>query len=64
LTRSIAGREETLHLRALATPLVHNNDRYTLLAIAPVGEHQESQRLPAQPADRRGKNLSKRPKSV
>jgi hypothetical protein len=40
LTRSVRGREETLHLRGLATPLLHNNERYTLLAIANVGHEQ------------------------
>jgi len=40
LIRKIRGQEETLHLRVLATPLLHNNERYTLLAIADVGQEQ------------------------
>ena len=39
LTRLMNGREETLRLRVLATPLVHNQERYTLLAVASIG-HQ------------------------
>jgi len=34
LTRVIRGREASLELRALATPLVQDNERYTLLALA------------------------------
>lgn len=34
LTRLTKGRKETLDLRVLATPLVHNTERYTLLAVA------------------------------
>ena len=34
LTRLINNREELLHLQALATPLVHSDERYTLLAVA------------------------------
>jgi len=36
LTRRINGQEETLHLRALVTPLLHNRERYTLLAVASI----------------------------
>ena len=36
LTRSIKGRETTLRLQVLATPLVHENERYTLLTVADV----------------------------
>lgn len=38
LTRLVNGREETLDLRVLATPLVHNQERYTLLAVANIGQ--------------------------
>jgi hypothetical protein len=34
MTRKINGQEETLELGVLATPLLHNNERYTLLAVA------------------------------
>ena len=34
LTRFSDGKEESLHLQVLATPLVHNNERYTLLTVA------------------------------
>ena len=40
LTRQVHGQEETLHLRGLATPLLYNNERYALLAIANVGLEQ------------------------
>lgn len=33
LTRHINGRKGFLHLRVLATPLVHNRQRFTLLAV-------------------------------
>ncbi|MCU0782750.1 MAG: hypothetical protein MUF81_01620 [Verrucomicrobia bacterium] len=36
LTRSRNGKAETLHLQVLATPLVHNQERYTLLTVANV----------------------------
>jgi len=38
LTRLNGGKEETLHLQVLATPLVHSNARYTLLTVANVGD--------------------------
>ena len=34
LTRVVKGRQASLELRVLATPLVHDNERYTLLAMA------------------------------
>ena len=34
LTRKRRNREEVLHLRVLATPLLHNGERFTLLAVA------------------------------
>ena len=33
LTRQIKGRKSSLELRVLATPLVHNKERYTFLAV-------------------------------
>lgn len=36
LTRLVNGKEETLNLRMLATPLKHNDEQYTLLAVANV----------------------------
>jgi hypothetical protein len=41
LTRFIDGRVEPLHLQVLATPLVHNRQRFTLLTVANVGDDQE-----------------------
>jgi hypothetical protein len=40
LTRLVKGKEETLDLRVLATPLVHNNERYTLLAMADISREK------------------------
>jgi hypothetical protein len=37
LTRRIKGRETSLELRVLATPLVHKRQRYTFLAVADIG---------------------------
>jgi hypothetical protein len=34
LTRRIDGRETSLELRVLATPLICDNERFTLLAVA------------------------------
>jgi len=41
LTRRISGREACMELRVLATPLVCENERYTLLAVANIshGKH-------------------------
>ena len=40
LTRRIGGQEASLELRVLATPLVCDNERYTLLAVANVGHEK------------------------
>jgi len=40
MTRLIHGRQEVLHLRILATPLVHGEARYTLLAIMDISEQK------------------------
>jgi hypothetical protein len=40
LTRLINGKEEVLKLRALGTPLVHQNERYTLFALSRVSHKQ------------------------
>ena len=39
LIRVVKGREVTLKLQAVATPLVQENERYTLLTVAEVGRH-------------------------
>lgn len=41
LTRLINGKEETLDLRVLATPLVYNDERYTLLAVANISPEKQ-----------------------
>ena len=38
MTRLNNGKEESLHLQVLATPLVHNNERYTLLTMASIND--------------------------
>jgi len=43
LTRLKKGGEECLHLRVLATPLVHNHERYTLLALTVIS-HEKRKR--------------------
>jgi hypothetical protein len=40
LTRRINGREATLDLRVLATPLVCDNERYTLLAVSNISREK------------------------
>ncbi len=40
MTRLINGREETLNLRMLATPLMHNNEQYTLLAVTNISHEK------------------------
>jgi len=41
LTCLVNGREASLELRVLATPLVHDNERYTLLAVEKVRYKQQ-----------------------
>jgi len=41
LTRLNGGREETLRLRVLGTPLVHNGERFTLLAISNIAHEKQ-----------------------
>lgn len=41
VTRFIKGKEETLDLQVLATPLVHNNERYTLFAVANISHRKQ-----------------------
>ena len=40
LTRRVKGREVSLELRVLATPLVHNRERYTFLAVADISRNK------------------------
>ena len=40
LTRLVAGQVESLHLEVLATPLVHHNERYTLLTVANISNQK------------------------
>jgi hypothetical protein len=41
LTRLMNGKKETLHLQVLGTPLVHNKERYTLLAVANISPKKQ-----------------------
>lgn len=41
LTRRISGREAFMELRVLATPLVCDNERYTLLAVANISHEKQ-----------------------
>jgi hypothetical protein len=41
LARLVNGREASLELRVLATPLVHDNERYTLLAVADISHEKQ-----------------------
>jgi hypothetical protein len=41
LTRCRDGKEESLNLHMLATPMVHNNERYTLLTVANMTDTME-----------------------
>ena len=40
LTRRVKGREVSLELRVLATPLAHNRERYTFLAVADISRER------------------------
>ena len=44
LTCLVNGREASLELRVLATPLVCDNERYTLLAVANISQEKQGQR--------------------
>ena len=47
LTRVIQGREASLELLVLATPLVQDNERYTLLTVAKVTHEQQLKNGPS-----------------
>jgi hypothetical protein len=52
LTRRIDGRDASLDLRVLATPLLLNNERFTLLAVANISQEKQGVMQPQMAQDR------------